>query len=296
VIERIAIVGAGGRMGSWFFRFFYNKKNLKKLLVYDINQSSIESLKFKAEICNSIERCVESADIVILCVPIQHVPSLISQCMFKMKAGSILIEISSIKIHSFKALKKVPKYIVPLCIHPMFGSGASDIQEQKILLVPVRNKGSELKILKDLFLGARIIIIKNSIVHDELIGIVLGLTYYVNLIFSSYMSTRKHLLPFLKEVSGTTFKIQLMLSQAIMNDDIDLITALLTMNPSTVKHIRKYITEENRFSKSIFSANRVEISKNVKRMKTAIETQENIDSSYKIMYHIYEHCKHGNQL
>jgi prephenate dehydrogenase len=296
VIEQLAIVGAGGKMGSWFFRYFYNKKDLKKLLVYDINQSSIESLKYKAEICNSIERCVESADIVILCVPIQHVPSLISQCMCKMKAGSILIEISSIKIRSFNALKKVPKCIVPLCIHPMFGSGASDIQQQKILLVPVRNKDSELKVLKDLFLGARIIIIKNSIVHDELVGIVLGLTYYINLVFSNYISTRKHLLPFLKEVSGTSFKMQLMLSQAIMNDDIDLITALLTENPSTVKHIRRYITEENRFSKSIFNANGVGLSKKIKRIKTAIETQDNIDSSYKIMYHLYEHCKQDNQI
>jgi prephenate dehydrogenase len=174
----------------------------------------------------------------------------------------------------------------------MFGSGASDIEEQKILLIPVRNKRREMKILKNLFWGAKIIIIKNSIVHDNLVGIVLGLTYYVNLLFSRYMSRRKHLIPFLKEVSGTTFKIQLMLSQAIMNDDIDLITALLTANPFTVKHIKRYMTEENRFSKSIFSGNQIEISKNVKKMKTGRETQEDIDSSYKLMYHIHEQFNH----
>ena len=101
------------------------------------------------------------------------------------------------------------------------------------------------------------------------------------------------MIPFLKEVSGTTFKIQLMLSQAIMNDDIDLIVALLTANPFAVKHIKRYIREENRFSKSIFSSNQIEISKNVKRMKTGIETQEDIDSSYKMMYHIYEQFKHN---
>ena len=292
MIERIAIVGAGGKMGSWFFRFFYNKKNLKKLLVYDINRRSVESLKFKAEICNSIERCVESADIVILCVPLQQVPSLISECVGNMKAGSILIEISSIKIRSYNALKKVPEYIVPLCIHPMFGSGASDIEEQKILLIPVRNKSREMKILRKLFWGARIIIIENSNVHDDLVGVVLGLTYYVNLLFSSYISRRKHLIPFLKDVSGTTFKMQLMLCQAIMNDDIDLITALLTANPFTVKHIKRYMIEENRFSKSIFSANRTELSRNVKRTKTRIGTRDDMDSSYRTMYHIYETFKH----
>ena len=292
MIERIAIVGAGGKMGSWFFRFFYNKKNLKKLLVYDINRRSVESLKFKAEICDTIERCVESADIVILCVPLQQVPSLISECVCNMKAGSILIEISSIKLRSYNALKNVPEYIVPLCIHPMFGSGASDIEEQKILLIPVRNKSREMKILRKLFWGARIIIIENSIVHDDLVGVVLGLTYYVNLLFSSYISRRKHLIPFLKEVSGTTFKMQLMLCQAIMNDDIDLITALLTANPFAVKHIKRYITEENRFSKSIFSANRTEIGRNVKRTKTRIGTQDDMDSSYRAMYHIYETFKH----
>ena len=292
MIKRIAIIGAGGKMGSWFFRFFYNKTHLKKLLVYDINRRSIESLKFKAQICNSIESCVKSADIVILCVPLQQVPSLINECICNMKAGSILIEISSIKLRSYKALKKVPEHILPLCVHPMFGSGASDIKEQKILLIPVRNKSREMKILRNLFWGAKIIIIKNSIVHDDLVGVVLGLTYYVNLLFSSYISRRKQLIPFLKEVSGTTFKTQLMLSQAIMNDDIDLITALLTANPFAVKHIKRYIREENRFSKSIFSANRTEISKNIKRMKTGIETQEDIDSSYKMMYYIYEKFRH----
>jgi hypothetical protein len=86
--------------------------------------------------------------------------------------------------------------------------------------------------------------------------------------------------------------MQLMLCQAIMNDDIDLITALLTANPFAVKHIKRYIKEENRFSKSIFSANRTEIRRNVKRTKTRVGTQDDMDSSYRTMYRIYERFKH----
>ena len=77
-----------------------------------------------------------------------------------------------------------------------------------------------------------------------------------------------------------------------MNDDIDLITALLTANPFAVKHIKRYITEENIFSKSIFSENRTETSKNVNRIKTRIGSQDDMDSSYRIMYDIYETSKH----
>jgi prephenate dehydrogenase len=290
-MKQIAILGAGGRMGSWFCEFFFNKQKSMKLLVYDTNQKSLKHLENKAKICKNIEGCILDADIVLVCVPIQKTPPLIALCASKMKRGSILIDISSIKHKSFKILKKIPKYIFPLCIHPMFGPGAKQIEKQKILLIPVRNKIKELTTLKKIFFGATICIINNVAIHDELIAIVLGLTHLMNLIFASYVSSRRDLFSSLKQVSGTTFRLQLLLTEAIITDETDLIAGLLTDNPSMCKHAKKYVGQVNRYTSPILCKNKLKLIRDINKIKRTLKQLDNIDLSYRIMYNLSDCVK-----
>jgi prephenate dehydrogenase len=282
MIKEISIIGAGGKMGSWFTNYF-SKRNDTHLLLYDIDPH-FQCHKDNSTICDKIDDCVRNADIVFLCVPIRDTPMTLELCASKMKSGAILAEISSVKYKSFKALKKLSTVIRPLCIHPMFGPGADNTKNMNILLLPVQDEKAEISISKQLFQDALITVIPHPKIHDELIAIVLGLTHFTNIIFGSFLS--KENFNSLKKVSGTTFELQSLLCRSIFTDETNLTVALLSENPSSRKYIQNYLNNTNKFAKLILEGNESKIKTHIQKIRTLLEQQQNLELSYKRMYYL----------
>src|SRR6266487_4315731 len=95
MIKKIAIIGDGGRMGTWFSKYFSRRKGIK-LLLYDINASSLKGSN-NTRICEDIVNCVGRADLVMVCVPISEIPHTIQECATKMKSGAILVEAKNLE-------------------------------------------------------------------------------------------------------------------------------------------------------------------------------------------------------
>lgn len=286
MIEEVAIIGAGGKMGYWFSKYF-DKKGVR-VSAYDIDLTSLKPFN-NMIICENFNECVETADLVLVCVPLKNTPSATKKCASKMKSGAILAEISSLKHQAFKTLEKISTDIKPLCIHPMFGPGTMDIKQMKILLIPVKNEENELKILNDIFEGAIIIVIPDANIHDELIAIVLGLTHYVNMIFASFLSQENY--SYLKKVSGTTFGVQSLLSESILTEDPNLIIDLLINNHTVRKHIQKYLREANKVARLIFDEDGVKLKTKFVKIRSLLQERQNLEVSYKRMYDIIEKLK-----
>jgi prephenate dehydrogenase len=282
MIKKIAIIGAGGRMGTWFSKYFSRRKGIK-LLLYDINASSLKGSN-NTMICEDIVNCVGRADLVMVCVPISEVPHTIQECATKMKSGAILVEISSIKNRSYKALQRVPKHVRPLCIHPMFGPAAPSLNLMKIILIPIRNATNELRILKELFEGSVVSIIRDAKLHDKFMSIILGLTYFTNLVFAVFAS--KHDYRSLKQFSGTTFRIQTLLCTSILLDEPDLVLSLFSENLIVRKQIRKYLVEAKKLERSISGNNLIRMRSTLEKLKSFYQEQQRLDLSYTQMYRI----------
>jgi len=283
MIKEIAVIGAGGNMGCWFSRYFNNKGI--GLSVYDINPASMKCSS-NTIIYENITNCVQGADLVLVCVPTKTTPVMIHECASKMKPGAILAEISSVKQQTSMALKKISRKIKPLCIHPMFGPGRKDLKQMKILLIPVRNEENELKILNEIFEEAIVVVIPNAKIHDELIGVVLGLTHYINMVFAGTIS--KQDLSYLRDVTGTTFEIQSLLAASIMTEEPDLLISLLLENHSVKKHIQNYLSESNKVARLIFNENDLDLKTKYLKTRSILQQHQNLESSYKRMYQIVE--------
>jgi prephenate dehydrogenase len=292
MIKKIAIVGAGGRMGRWFSRYFSVRKGIA-LILYDIHAFS---LKYSANttISTDIVSCVDKADLVILCVPILKMPHIIQECGTKMKPGAILVEISSIKNRSYNELKRVPNHVKPLCIHPMFGPAAPSVDLMKIILIPVRNEINELRIVKDLFRRADIRVVPDAETHDRFMSIILGLTYFTNLVFATFVSKQDY--ESLRQFAGTTFKIQSLLSTSILQDEPDLILALLSQNPSVRKQIRKYLVEAKKLERLFSGHNEFKMKLTLEKLKSLYQERENMELSYTQMYRIISYLNKGNSV
>jgi prephenate dehydrogenase len=199
-----------------------------------------------------------------------------------MKRNSVLIDISSIKSKSFKSLSKIQNYISPICIHPMFGPGASTIMRLNILFIPVRNYTKELQFVRQLFQNFEILPIENAIKHDHIMAIVLGLNHYMNIIFADVISSNKH--RDLEFYAGNTFRIQCILSESILNDDIDLLNSLFLENPFFKKEIKKFHKKFLNYYQMINDKKHEKLAKQLKNLKSSIEEHHDLNSSYIKMY------------
>jgi prephenate dehydrogenase len=282
----IAIVGAAGRMGSWFTGYFARRGF--NVSVYDVNRKMLLPSD-KVRVADSIDSCVWDADFVLVSVPVQMTPKVIGQCAKCMKAGAAISEISSVKYRSFRALRKVPPSLRPLCIHPMFGPGASERMQPKMLLVPVRNEGAELKIAQEMFENAAVKVLPDARTHDKSIATVLGLTYFANIVFAKVVSAGN--VPALKQVSGTTFGLQSLIAESILSSEPDLVVALVKENPYAKRYIRQYLKAASDVARMASSKDSKKLKVDLQKVRARLEKWQDLQQSYRRMYDIIENLK-----
>lgn len=283
MVKSVAIIGAG-KMGLWFCNYF-SKKNNFNVSLFDKRKINLDLQKYqyKVTICDSLNTCVRKADIVLICVPIRITISIINKCVPIMKKGACIVEISSIKTDVFDTLLKIPDDLVPLSIHPMFGPGAKRLRDTKILMIPVRNKETEQKIVKSLFNETKTIVVKDPKYHDSLMAVILGIVYYVNLLLAVTLS--KENISSLRKFSGTTFYLQTLLFESILTDNSSLITSLLVDNKELLKYLKKFNQESAKLFTTI-NKNKFKLEKRISRIKKDYINKGNIAASYEKLYSI----------
>jgi prephenate dehydrogenase len=285
-LQQVAVVGAAGKMGSWFTSYFALRG--LDVSVYDINQNILRTAPH-VKVQTSLLHCVEDADLVFVSVPVQKTPQAIRECTKNMKDGAIIAEISSVKDKTFAALKKTPINLRPLCIHPMFGPGASKKVGIRVLLVPVRNEKIELKIANEIFENANVMVLPNARQHDKSIAMVLGLTYFANIVFAKVMSSSN--VSMLKQVSGTTFGLQSLIAESIFTEEPELIIALIRENTYAKRYISHYLKEAEALARLVIANDSKDLKAELLKVKLRMQKGQDLQQSYKRMYEMIDRCK-----
>jgi prephenate dehydrogenase len=285
-LQQVAVVGAAGKMGSWFTSYFALRG--LDVSVYDINQNILKTPPH-VKVQTSLLHCVEDADLVFVSVPVQKTPQAIRECTKNMKDGAIIAEISSVKDKTFAALKKTPINLRPLCIHPMFGPGASKKVNIRVLLVPVRNEKIELKIANEIFENANVMVLPNARQHDKSIAMVLGLTYFANIVFAKVMSSSN--VSMLKQVSGTTFGLQSLIAESIFTEEPELVIALIRENTYAKRYISHYLKEAEALARLVIANDSKDLKAELLKVKLRMQKGQDLQQSYKRMYEMIDRCK-----
>jgi prephenate dehydrogenase len=298
-------------MGKWFFEYFNIIKNkayhsnincsliIDKILLYDIREINYLT-NYKDEnivVINDVSKSIKTSDIILFCIPINDIISTIRNNITLFKPESIIIEISSIKtaIHNILLDISMDKNVVTLCIHPMFGPGASISSSNKIIFIPVykNNYQAEKNLLNKIFPYFEKIIIEEPDKHDLAIAVIISLIYFINLVFSKFLldlSTAKefkfedNLMHFFKKISGSTFKIQSLLSESILTDDISLFLSLFINNDKSLKTINVYGRLFNQLLEKIEKKDIDFIKDYITSTKNGILKDVDIYKSYDILY------------
>ncbi len=274
-------------MGRWFTYYFARSNNVR-VSVYDKKRLAFRTLQY-VDRCETIRACVKEADLVIVCVSIDSIVSVVQECLTYMKEGATLSEISSIKKQIFSVLRAARKDITCLCIHPMFGPATKRSRIIKNLLIPVRNRAKELALLSSIFPGSEIEVIRNPDLHDKYMAVVIGLTYYINLVLGSMLS--KLDLKTMKKIAGTSFGMQIMITESIVNDSPELVSSLLRENPFNKTYITNFLAEAENIQDLVSGKDERATRKAVEDIKTRINRLTDTDKSYVKFYRAIEYLK-----
>lgn len=268
---KIAIVGAGGKMGSLFTRYFANKHDV---YAYDKDRESIRGY-------NLIEVDeLHKMDVVIIAVPLEHTGRVIDDIARYMSKDSRLIEISSIKHYSYRSLIRAKRYGIKVSsIHPLFGEGLQSFDGAKIILIPINDDDHEF--IKGLFEEAEIIEMDVK-EHDKSMAIVLGLIHLSNFVIAKTIVNEDY--NRLKEIGGTTFRLQSVLLEGIMNDPPSLSIPLM-INPSMKRYAKKFKKVVDDICNAIIDEDRKYLSNSYKHTRDKFSS---LDESYRLMYELID--------
>ena len=144
-------------------------------------------------------------------------------------------------------------------------------------------------ILNSIFPRSEIEVISNPDLHDEYMAVVIGLTYYLNLVLGSILS--KLDLRTVKSVAGTSFGMQVMITESILNDSPELVSSLLRENPYNKACINAFLAEAENIQKLISAKDARATKSSVEDIKTRLSKLTNTDKSYLKFYKAIEYLK-----
>ena len=241
---KVAVIGGAGRIGSWFTEHFTSKGFPTVIADTRIDEAQKLADATGAELARSNNDAVEGADAVLVCVPIKKTGKVISEITPRMKKGALLAELTSVKATTLEHLRAAAQTgVKPLSIHPLFGPAADRLKGKTIVVIPVLDGDKEANSAKRLFDEAKIIVVGPE-EHDRAMASVLSLTYFMNMAFAGILGEEDLLRT--KKLSGTTFIVQLAVTESIIGEDPGLVSSLLSENPHTREYLDRYISEAER--------------------------------------------------
>ena len=272
MVKTIAILGAGGQMGTWMSNFF--EKSGFEVTGFDPENPIPKSIK-KAE---SLISAILNVEYVLLSTPTKKTPEIIRLIAKEMKRDSFLIDITSQKSKTAIALGKIPAKVTPVCIHPMFGPGAKGVKNQNIISIPIKDGKKELDVAKNLFPDADFVTI-DSVAHDKKIAVILGLTHLINIAFANILAKDDKIL-LTQKMAGTTFKAQKIIAESILTESTELIETILS-NPEIRRVAEEFWRDIGLLLTSAQEGKTDEIVSYINSNKEKLSENVNLEKSYK---------------
>ncbi len=229
---KIAVIGGTRGLGRWIATFL-SEKGLN-VVVTGRNRVTGESVSKKLGIEYTPDNinAASTADIVIVSVPIDVTPVIIREIGPEMKKGSVLIDVTSVKVEPSRFMHKyAANGVEVLPCHPMFGPRVRSLDGQVVVLTPEKTGEWYDKVLKFLESENTRVIVTTPEIHDRMMSIVQGLTHFA---YISIASTIEKLDIDIKESRK--------FASPIYNLMLDTIARITAQNPYLVYSIQ---TENN---------------------------------------------------
>ena len=218
------VIGGEGGMGRWFARFLAGQGHRVR-----VQDPAPPTSDFAA----ATEAEVAAADLVLVAVPMSACGEVLERLALARPRG-VVAEICSLKGHLAPTLARLREQGMRLVsLHPLFGPAARTLEGRTIVFC---NDGgaSDTAAVRRLFeeTSARLVTL-DPLEHDRRMGLVLGLTHLVNLVYARALALSEAGAQALHEVAGVTFGRQIATTREVAGENPDLYYEIQALNANT---------------------------------------------------------------
>ncbi len=258
--EKIAIIGGYGGMGRFFARLFAKEG-------FDVIITGSDQTKGKAtakELGVSYERdnkkAAEDADVVIISVPIDATIQVIKEVAPRVREGSLLMDVTSLKENPCKAMLEYSKEGVEVIgTHPVFSHRVGDIEGQVFILTPLKKEGKWLKWLKKLLKKHKARVYESTPrEHDEIMTVVQGLTHFIYISIGKTLQEIDFDIKKSRQFSSPIYELMLDMMGRTIGQNPGLYASIQMQNPKTTQIHNKFLEVAGKLSKAIENKDREE--------------------------------------
>lgn len=234
-----AVIGGYGGMGRLFARVL-KKHGFDVVIAGPRPEKGKKAAKeLGVKYVRGNREAAADADIVIITVPIRKTLDVIREVAPSMRAGSLLMDLTSVKKGPCEAMAEAaPEGVGVLGCHPVFGPMARDFRGQNLVLCPVRESGlvPEFKELlrKE---GARVTVCSPE-EHDRAMGVIQGMTHFMLISAGMAMRDLGFDLQGTRSLSSPVYQLVMDLVGRILGQDPKLYGEIQLNNPET-KEVRE---------------------------------------------------------
>jgi prephenate dehydrogenase len=245
----IAVIGGGGRMGSWFCRFAISEG--LNVIVADKDAAKLKALPVSPHLETTTDNheAVNRARIVLVSVPLDVFESVIQDIAPHIKPGSIVMDGSSIKVRTVAVMRKYIKDCIIIGAHPLFGPNIETIKGQNFIFTPTSDK--ETAMARELVgyvenCGAKVTLMTPE-EHDKMMAVVQGFSHFTAIAAADALA-RLGDLKEMKTAATTTFNIFLNYIESVIGDDPELYTAIQMEHPEMPEIYEKLTQSIDKFA------------------------------------------------
>ncbi|HUL61564.1 MAG TPA: prephenate dehydrogenase/arogenate dehydrogenase family protein, partial [Methanocella sp.] len=175
--HKALVVGGAGAMGRWCAGFL-------KRAGFEVAISSRGDVSAAAASLGVGQAPAGDAgqfDVVVLAVPIDAVEEAAALVAPRMRPGSLLMDLSSLKKGPMAAmLAHAPPGVGVIGVHPLFGPEAESLEGRSVVLVPSGRTAGWLPVLRAAFEDAGAgVVVATAEEHDAKMAVVQGLTHFM---------------------------------------------------------------------------------------------------------------------
>lgn len=284
--KKVAILGGAGKMGRWFSHFLKTKGFEVAIHSRSQRRAVNAARELDVHYLKSID-AVRDMDMVIISTTISSTSDVIRQVSKKMQPNTILFDIASVKGEIIDALKEAQtRGVRAISVHPMFGPGAKSLNGKHVILIPISDDQTLIDEMLDLFDEAETHILSSGEAHDLMMALTLALPHFLNIVFGRTLAHAD--ITEIKKFAGTTLTLQLLLAEAVYNEDPDLYYEVQSQNAAFPKVLDIVLEVTREIASTIRRKNREGFLKAFEEARTALAKDPEFAHAYQRFYKAFE--------
>jgi chorismate mutase/prephenate dehydrogenase len=217
------VVGGKGGMGSWIARFLAGQGH--RVSVFDPAPGSTPFVEPA-----TLAEGADGVDLIMVAVPMSACGAILEE-LAAVGSRAVVAEMCSLKGHLRPAMERVRSLGMRLVsFHPLFGPDVRMLSDRTVVFCTDARR-DDLALVEGLFERTSARLVEMDVdEHDRRMGLVLGLTHLVNLVFGRALASSDVSAAELVEVAGVTFHKQLATTREVASENPELYYEIQALN------------------------------------------------------------------